>query len=290
MPELRWEEVNFPTIGAQHFCLGNENCIYAATSKDGVFKSPDDGTNWSNHGLEGRNVMYLCSTPGGYLFACLHNGRIFRTIERGNWDSLSHPRNTISSIDVDEDGSIYVTYMHSGGLAKSKDEGKSWSFFDFSPVGTMFVRTLGSGKALVGASDGNIYLVLTDYNKVYEIGNFESDIISGIHIHKSGTIFVTLVNSGVRRSLYEDESGGEYLWSDASRGIEDVGVYDIDSNPNGILFIGSFQKGVYASGDLGDSWKKMGLTGASIDSLQFTKNSDLLVGTQESGVFRGNFI
>lgn len=290
MSELRWDEVNFPTSGAQDFCLGRGSDIYAATSRDGVFQSTDDGSNWSTYGLDGQDVMSLCATSEGHLFASLKDGSILRNDKEETWKSLRHPRNIVSSIDVDEEGNIYATYMDTGGLAKSQDGGESWNFFDFSPVGTMLVSTLGSEKALVGASDGSVYLVLTEYNKIYKAGNFESDIISGIHKHKSNTIFVTLVNNGVRRSLYEDEVNGEYLWSDASRGIEEVGVYDIDSNKNGILFIGSFKKGVYASGDFGDNWKQMGLMGATVDSLRFTKKSNLLIGTQESGIFRGVFI
>ena len=130
--------------------------LFAATSYDGVFRSTNGDLRWTPAGLNTINVTSLIATPGSagpiLLAGTDHNG-VFTSSDQGNnWapsnnDFPRNPYDTSFYAQVNALGAgpgasnawnLYAATMY--GLARSTDEGKSWTRIGNSDVVAMAIR------------------------------------------------------------------------------------------------------------------------------------------------------
>ena len=117
---------------------GAKPMIYVATKSAGIYRSPDEGTTWSDlrRGLEEfpaafehRSLILAPETPGTLLYASKYG--ILRSVDAGvTWQALTlitAPGTVdISSIAVNPKEGDEIVYATSSTFYKSSDGGRNW--------------------------------------------------------------------------------------------------------------------------------------------------------------------
>jgi photosystem II stability/assembly factor-like uncharacterized protein len=120
LSDTNWTKFTYPNFAVLSIAV-NGNCLYAGTSRQGVFVSEDNGKKWKSSGWNTDIcVNYLCA-KGSKVFAGTDFG-IFKSLDCGiNWERISNPRfNSMIILDnkvfAADDSGIYV----------SDDDGGHW--------------------------------------------------------------------------------------------------------------------------------------------------------------------
>jgi uncharacterized protein (TIGR03437 family) len=130
--------------------------LFAGTYEDGVFRSTDNGQNWTaaNTGLTNLSIWAL-AVNGTNVFAGTEGGGVFRSTDNGqNWTAVN------ADLPRDGDGAIYVYALAANGgplfagvigeaLFRSSDNGQTWTRSDRG-ISPPFYLTLHAGG-------GNLY-------------------------------------------------------------------------------------------------------------------------------------
>ncbi len=165
----------------------------------------------------------------------------------------------VSSIDIDQEGNIYLCYSK-GGVYKSSDNGQSYeSLMDdeaFLAVSDIAIDPTNTDILYVASGDvdisimfgiGNGVLKSTDGGQSWENkGLMEESIISRIHVDKNNPNLVFASAMGIpgkknnKRGIYRSENGGDdweqILFVNDSTGIQDMIVHP--DNPDIIYATG----------------------------------------------------
>ncbi len=83
-----WQQTNGPLGGSVNSFTINSNADIFAGTGGGVFRSTDNGDNWSaiNTGLTNTRVLALAMNSNGDIFAGTRGGGVFRSSDNGdNW-------------------------------------------------------------------------------------------------------------------------------------------------------------------------------------------------------------
>ena len=125
-----WEQTNGPFGGTVNSLAINSNGeIFAGTVFGGVFRSSDNGGNWSaiNTGLTDTRVRALAINSNGEIFAGTNGGGIFRSTDNGdNWSAINTGLTTtnVSALAINSSGAIFAG---GDGVFRSSDNGDNWS-------------------------------------------------------------------------------------------------------------------------------------------------------------------
>lgn len=277
--------------------IGGTN-IFAGTNMNGVFKSTDNGTTWTNSGLVDTSIGCLESrSDGEYIFAGTNGSGVCRSMNRGlTWSApnigLSNLK--VGSISLISNGA-QALYLFAGteeGLFISYDFGINWSYIDF--VGNHAVIDITS------TSDGtNIFIAVwaagiyrsTDHGTTWTdiSNNLGTHMFSSLAVYNDeGTtnLFVGAPPYGVFRTTNYGTN-----WVLVNNGLTNLYVNDLTFYPetSGNLFAGTAGSGVFMSTDNGTNWSPVndGLGSMSVNSLTVcpdgTGGMYLLAGTTNNG-------
>lgn len=194
------------------------NDIFVATTGKGIFKSTDFGITWHaiNNGLKKLNFYSIGISPDGILFAGLHEGGIFRSLDNGNnWEEL-HSENlkniTVLEFAFSEDKKIFAGTANSG-VFRSDDNGESWVQINNG-------LTTPSIRSLAISIDGTLYAGTN--------GSLD-------YVHFDG------------ESIFRSDNYGE-SWTLINNGLFHTRVKAlIVDNINGYVYAGTFGGGVFKS-------------------------------------------
>ena len=174
------------------------------------------------------------------------------------------------------------------GIARSSDEGKSWSSLGWKNASTnsFCFHTADSNRVFL-ASDYGIFEARIDARSIKLISPWNLTMVKQIAMHpKNPTRIVAATALGIFISTDNGES-----WIESSEGLPQTDgtfvscVHFPNENPNDIL-IGS-EAGLFRSGDGGAHWKPDGLVGIKVRSLErHPKNNELFIcATAANGVY-----
>lgn len=287
---------------------GKGHLIYAGTSKNehGVFKSSDDGENWSakNNGLGELDIHHLVIAPDNpdKVIATTRN-IIWISSDGGNsWNSTA-PSTLVQDYPValgSPDGTRLFAALQYTEMYESTNGGDSWEkIADFGYCNDLY-SVLSTGRIYclyknwspdsISRSDdnGRTWWKAASVGAQYDLTTFAVDVSN------DSIIYVGTEGYGIYKST---DGGGS--WSPINNTLPNQGhdLYitsiAVDPIASGTVFIGIWDYGIYKSTDAGQSWVSLtnGLAaevagkvlslGLSIDTPRY-----LFAGTDSSGMLR----
>lgn len=134
-----------------------EDCIYASSFGEGVFRSDDNGVTWtaSNAASEDANNSDVL-VVGPYLYRLANNGCLY-VLDGSNWVCLYNDIESNFAIQQScfvDNGSI-LAMGGIKGIFTSADMGKSWTIIDYNLTNVQ--QFVCSGTNLVANQNGGFY-------------------------------------------------------------------------------------------------------------------------------------
>ena len=261
--------------------------ILAGTGSAGVFLSANDGGLWvqKNNGIGDLYVNAL-AVNGTKLFAGNNNG-VYSSVNSGsNWSIAKSTPGLVKSIDI-SGSTIYAGYgtMTSGGIAKSPDNGLSWSTVNTGlPNGKGIYAVLQSGSIVFSGNDGAGLYTTTNGGGLWtsDPGITNTNALS-LSLATIGTnIFAGVFGGGV----YLSTNNGSGPWTPVNSGLPSTSINALATGGT-TVFVGTYADGVYRSTNNGTSWTAMntGLTNLNVTSFAIS-GTTIYAGTFGGGVFK----
>lgn len=132
----------------------------AGQVNDGVFRSTDHGSNWTEMALCCASVLSLCVDQDGYAYAGTNAGRIYRSAGTYvSWDEMDSglPAFPVRAL-LTQDTVVYAG-TYGGGLAVSHDRGATWiSCNDWLDNLNVISLTARDNRIFAGTDGGGVYV------------------------------------------------------------------------------------------------------------------------------------
>ncbi len=261
--------------------------IFAGTDDHGVFRSVNDGDDWSaiNSGLTATDVWSLVIDPEGDIFAGTYDG-VFRSTNSGvTWTYSGLDENSIRQLTVDAAGNVLVGT--SEGLFRSTDKGDNWIVTGFTnDVDRVAVND--SGHIFVGTELNGLFRSTDDGDTWDEINtgfdNSREVTIFSIGIDRStGHIYTCCPGSAI---VYRSTNNGD-SWTGVPGGFPYL-VFSFEFSSTGHVMAATWGGGVYRSTDGGATWAPVnnGLGNLTVFRLAVDSRDRFFAGTENHGVFR----
>ena len=108
-----WEQTNGPGGNIRSLAINSNGDIFAGTTLGGVFRSTDNGDNWSpiNTGLTTTAVLALAINGSGEIFVGTFSGGVFRSSDNGdNWSAISVglTNTNVGALSINSNGDIFA--------------------------------------------------------------------------------------------------------------------------------------------------------------------------------------
>ena len=128
-----------------------------AGTREGLFYSSDNGETWT-HGKTLRCPVTRVLAAGRYLWLATRGGLLRRTVG-GDWRTFSVRSNVLAIAKITEYGSETWWVGTSGGLAFSRDAGRTWRSLTVSDglPSNLILALAGDGERIWAATDGGVW-------------------------------------------------------------------------------------------------------------------------------------
>jgi len=243
---------------------------------------------YDSFGQQATSIQALTSVGSDLIYAGSFGLGLFRSEDRGiNWtksgQGVTDP--FILTLTTGKDGAIYAGTFR-GGVFRSRDRGKSWQAIN-SGLKHMEIKALlaVSDGVYAGTSDG-VYRLVADRWSVVTTG-LNDILVHALALSSDGTLFAGTSGKGILR--FKAQSTG---WVRQQHGLKDhegmtenfIRVLTID--PEGGIYAGTFDGGVFLSADGGVTWRPISraLPNDSIRGILFNRRG-LFVATGH-GIFK----
>jgi len=243
---------------------------------------------YDSFGQQATSIQALTSVGSDLVYAGSFGLGLFRSEDRGvNWtksgQGVTDP--FILTLTTGKDGAIYAGTFR-GGVFRSRDRGKSWQAIN-SGLKHLEIKALlaVSDGVYAGTSDG-VYRLAADRWSVVTTG-LDDILVHALALSSDGTLFAGTSGKGIVR--FKAQSTG---WVRQQQGLKDhegmtenfIRVLTID--PEGGIYAGTFDGGVFCSVDGGTTWRPISraLPNDSIRGILFN-NRGLFVATGH-GIFK----
>ena len=222
--------------------------------------APGHGESQSQYGLYGQqatSIQALTTVGNDLIYAGSFGLGLFRSDDRGiSWtksgQGVTDP--FILTLTTGKDGAIYAGTFR-GGVFRSRDHGKSWQAINHG-LKRLEVKALlaVSDGVYAGTSDG-VYRLAADRWSVVTTG-LDDILVHALALSSDGTLFAGTSGKGILR--FKAQSTG---WVRERHGLKDhegmienfIRVLTID--PEGVIYAGTFDGGVFCSADGGVTWR-----------------------------------
>ena len=321
--KAQWTQTNGP-YGANVYSLAvNSNGhIFAGSFLGGVFRSTDNGGNWTHVGLTTTTVRALAINSSGHIFAgAYYPGGVFRSTDNGGtWAQVNTGLTNTTIYALAASGTNLFAGTWGGGVFRSTDNGESWTQVNTGLTNTYVYTFVVSGANLfVGTRSGVFFSTNNGIN--WTALNFgltntyvHSLTVSGTNLFAGtgGGVFLstnngtnwTAVNFGltstgisslavIGTNLFAGTSDGVFLstnngtsWTQVNFGLTNTNVYALAASGTN-LFTGT-DDGIFRSINNGTSWIQVNnnLIGTQVNALAINSNGNIFAGIMGGGIFR----
>jgi hypothetical protein len=246
-----WNAVNnFQTYSTYPMTVAAKgDTILVGTHKQGVFRSPDNGSNWvqdPSFVTIGMNYLTGLAVLGGRCFVGNNygNGKLFYSSDYGtSWSSTTGSGSVVGFAYYGVTNRYFAAT--SGGVMNSTDNGASWTL-DGGSLSSANALVVNGSILYAGTSDG----VQSRSVLGYTWNGTGTGIPSGVAVNAL-ILFGGAVYAGAGDGVYK--YNGTDTWTKVSSGLPTSGVIALAVNGSSI-FAGTNYNGVYMSTDGGASW------------------------------------
>ena len=240
-------------------------------------------------GQQATSIQALTSVGNDLVYAGSFGLGLFRSEDRGAIWTKSGQGVTdpfILTLTTGKDGAIYVGTFR-GGVFRSRDRGKSWHAINsgFKHLEIKALLAVGEG-VYAGTADG-VYRLSSDDRWSVVTSGLDDILVHALALSSDGTLFAGTSGKGIVR--FKPRSTG---WVRQQQGLKDhegmtenfIRVLTID--PEGGIYAGTFDGGVFCSADGGITWRPISraLPNDSIRGILFNSRG-LFVATGH-GIFK----
>jgi photosystem II stability/assembly factor-like uncharacterized protein len=259
--------------------IGND--LFAGTVNGGVFLSSNNGSTWSNVGLQGKSVGRL-SAIGTTLFAAIQydEGGIFASTNRGaSWTLINNGFTTNYARCFATIGTTLFAGSEYRGIFRTTNLGLEWTKSNASiELGEVVYAMAVHNSTLFAGTTFHIYRSTNLGLEWTTVDNGLPKYFSVNALSVIGENTVASTNTGIFVSSDEGQQ-----WSPAKKGLPLNYVYTFCLDGSNLF--ASSSTGLYVSADSGWNWIRVSSDLASINSLIFS-DSNLFAGTANKGLSR----
>ena len=240
-------------------------------------------------GQQAASIQALTSVGSDLVYAGSFGLGLFRSEDRGiNWtksgQGVTDP--FILTLTTGKDGAIYAGTFR-GGVFRSRDRGTSWQAINSGLKHLEIKALLAVRDGVYAGTAGGVYrLSAADRWSVVTTG-LDDILVHALALSSDGTLFAGTSGKGILR--FKAQSAG---WVRERQGLKDhegmtenfIRVVTID--PDGGIYAGTFDGGVFCSADGGMTWRPISraLPNDSIRGILFNSRG-LFVATGH-GIFK----
>ncbi len=288
-----WEQTNGPYGGAVNsLAINSTGHIFAGTSDSGVYRSTDNGDNWTPTGLTNGVVWSLAINSSGHIFAGTDSG-VYRSTNNGdNWAQINTGLTCtlVHSLAINSSGHIFAGTAWNGvwdGVYRSTDNGDNWTLTGLTDINVFCLAINSSGYIFAGTI--GVYRS-TDNGDNWTPTGLTNGVVWSLAINSSGHIFAAIFpvqGTGPAYPLIQRSTNNGDNWTFSFEYGDGIPITDIAINYNQDVFAGT-DSGVFRSTDNGDNWTPIntGLTNTSVICLALNSNGYIFAGTDSNGVYR----
>lgn len=307
----QWRQAAGMNGGTVNSMIIKDNVFMVATDGAGVFKSTDNGTNWTSasegvlSNLEVGSFLTSGSGPSAVLFISSENG-VWKSTDNGTtWTPSGLPNKQIFSLNLGGSAASPILFAATkDGVYKSINNGGSWdtasgtgaNSLPNAPVmclairgNTLFAGTSGKGlyKSINNGDSWTQVTIggITNYNTI--------QILSIIYFNNNW--YVGMWDKTEKGNVYKSGNDGE-TWTAVNNGFLQAGqppyvMHEIRTFAisGGKLFVSTHRAGVYRLDETSNTWIPVnhGLTNIDVKSF-YVAGGNLYAGTTGGGVFSFN--
>lgn len=268
--------------------------IFAGDNEFGVFRSFDNGINWSGTGLNDK-VVYSLTISGNNVIVGTASHEIYVSTNWGDtfgWVDLPGPDGTVYSLASSE-GYVYAGlrdwYSNPMGVLVSQDHGLTWTQTPLNDKHPISLAANGSnviaGTLYYGAyfsTDNGQTWTQTHLNcrEVYSLESINNYLFAG-----TGTTNWTNTPQAIGGVYISDDCGDSWSFS----GLGDRHIFSLEGAANKIFagtvyFPSPSTAGLMVSDDFGVTWEQTMLNNAPVFSLS-ASGQNMYAGMYGNGVY-----
>ena len=284
-------------VSLQDISVNSNDEIYVATDFAGVFKTVDDGMNWTiaNYGLiktktfgasDSNCFVSALTSLDNYIFSGNTDlnliGGIFRA-ERENviWNSVKiwNEYSVVVSLVTNERSELFSGCYY--GIYMSKDQGDSWidigTSINWNELAYAYAIDFDTNNNIyIGTRDG-IYMSQNEGDTWEQLG-LDSVAVLSLALNSKDEIFLSLENYEIMRSTDKGLNWQEVLK------LDEIPIRHIFINLDDIIFVSTWE-GIYRSMDNGDTFEPIGLLNASIEKIVINSKGHMIAGSYRDGIY-----
>lgn len=239
----QWQPTKLTNVEVRSLSINRENHIFAATNKTGMFRSTDNGENWTHLGLMESWLLSVATKSRDTVFVGTYDGLLFSTDNGEVWLETPITKISIKSLHIDNNGYVYAG-AYSGKVYLSKNNLQEWElitdelFDPFIEIASIIENY--DGCLLVGTNRG-VYLS-TDYGKNWKQSGLNDHYISSFVINSKAIIFAGTKWGGI----YISNDGG-LNWNELNAGLTNYNIISLGIDSISYIYAGTIGAGVFRS-------------------------------------------
>lgn len=262
-----------------------QNSIYAATSPKGMYRSDNNGINWTqiNTGLSSNPFIQSITSKDDYIFIGGTAG-VFRSSDQGNNWALSS--SGISQLNIttmtSDQHRVYAGCIFAG-IFSTTNQGVNWTRFGLGE-GDLLNDIYDNGSSFFAGITGTIYRTTNAGVNwmLAQQGLTNNDVQSLTSIGEH--TYCATYGGGVFRT-----ANSSIVWSSFNTGINDTDINTL--NTDGMnLFAGTMRKGIFFFDNPLNAWRNVSgsMTDTNIISILIS-NGFVFAGSNRGKIWRRPF-